>query len=164
MTKLPIEKGVDNKILRTKSAPIERIDKSIKKLIKDMMETMEKKNGLGLASPQVGVNKRLVIVTLNYDTDHEMVIPLINPQILTFSDEKNIAEEGCLSLPGIYKLVKRSSHVRLKYKDQKGNEHILELDDMNARVVQHEIDHLDGVLFVDRVKEQAKEADYATGV
>ena len=156
MTKMQIEKGVDNKILRTKSAPIERIDKSIQKLIKDMKETMAKENGLGLAAPQVGVNKRLIIITLNYESDHEMVIPLINPEILDFSEEKNIAEEGCLSLPGIYKPVKRSSHIKVKFLDPKGNEHILELDDINARVVQHEVDHLDGILFVDRVEELRK--------
>ncbi len=154
MTKLPIEKGVDNKILRTKSAPIKRIDKSIKKLAQNMTETMDKANGMGLAAPQVGVNKRLVIVLLNYDTDHEMIMPLVNPKILSFSDEINVSEEGCLSLPGIYKPVKRSNHIRVKFMDLKGNQQILELDDMNARVVQHEIDHLDGILFVDRVEEQ----------
>ena len=158
MTKLSIETGTDNQILRTKSSPIERIDKSIKKLAKDMMETMIKSNGMGLAAPQIGVNKRLIVVLFNYDTDHEMVLPLVNPEIQSFSKEANKGEEGCLSLPGIYKPVERSSHVRLKFQDLKGNTQILELDDMNARVVQHEIDHLDGVLFVDRVEEQAKEA------
>lgn len=162
MTKLPIETGTDNEILREKSSPIERIDKSIKKLAKDMMETMIKSNGMGLAAPQVGVNKRLIVVLFNYDTDHEMVLPLVNPEIQSFSKEKNKGEEGCLSLPGIYKPVERSSHVRLKFQDLKGNTQILELDDMNARVVQHEIDHLDGILFVDRVEEQAAESSDAS--
>lgn len=157
MSKLSIEIGADNEILRAKSSPIKRIDKSIKKLAKDMMETMVKSNGMGLAAPQVGVNKRLNIVLFNYDTDHEMMIPLVNPEIQSFSKEKNSSEEGCLSLPGIYKPVERSNHVRLKFQDLKGNTQILELDDMNARVVQHETDHLDGILFIDRVEEQAKD-------
>jgi len=156
MTKLLIETGVENKILRSLSTPVERIDKSIKKLAKDMMETMEKANGMGLAAPQVGVNKRLIIVLLNYNTDHEVVMPLINPKILSFSNEMNISEEGCLSLPGIYKPVKRSSHIRVEFLDIKGNKQILDLDDMNARVVQHETDHLDGILFVDRVEEDTE--------
>lgn len=157
MTKLPIEKGTDNEILRTKSAPIERIDKSIKKLAQNMVETMDKANGMGLAAPQVGVNKRMIIALFNYDTDHEMIIPLINPEITSFSEEKNSCEEGCLSLPGLYKPVKRSSHIRVEFLDLKGNKQILELDEMNARVVQHEIDHLDGILFIDRVEEAAED-------
>lgn len=161
MTKLPIEKGTDNKILRSKSTPIERIDKKIKKLAQNMIETMDKANGMGLAAPQVGLNKRLIVVLFNYDTDHEMIIPMINPEIKSFSDEKNSSEEGCLSLPGIYKPVERSSHIRVEFLDIKGNKQILELDDMNARVVQHEIDHLDGILFVDRVEEKATKATTA---
>lgn len=157
MSKLPIEKGAENKILRAKSAPVKQIDKSIKKLVQDMTETMEKENGMGLAAPQVGVNKRLILALFNYDTDHEMIIPLINPEIVSFSDEGNVNEEGCLSLPGIYKPVKRSNHIRVKFLDLKGNKQILELDDMNARVVQHETDHLDGILFIDRVEEKASD-------
>ncbi len=158
MSKLSIEKGTVGEILRTKSTSIERIDKSIKKLAKNMMETMDKANGMGLAAPQVGVNKRMIIALFNCDTDHEMIMPLVNPEIITFSDEVNSCEEGCLSLPGVYKPVKRSNHVRVEFLDIKGKKQLLELDDMNARVVQHEIDHLDGVLFIDRVEEQAKES------
>jgi len=161
MSKLSIEKGVDNKILRAKSTLIKGVDKSIRKLAQNMMETMNENNGMGLAAPQVGINKRLVVVLFNYDTNHEMIMPLVNPEIDFFSDEINLAEEGCLSLPGIYKSVKRSSYVRLKFMDIKGKEQILELNDMNARVVQHEIDHLDGILFVDRVEEQKTQSNGA---
>jgi len=155
MSKLKIETGTENEILRAKAAPVEQIDKSIRKLIQNMVDTMDKANGLGLAAPQVGFDKRVIVVILNYDTDHEIIMPLINPEIVYFSEKENICEEGCLSLPGIWKPVKRSSIIRVKFLDLKGDKQLLEVEDMNARVVQHEVDHLNGILFVDRVEEEA---------
>ncbi len=154
MSKLTIQTGTENEILRTKSTSFESVDKSVKKLAQDMMETMNKAEGLGLAAPQVGVNKRLIVVILNYNTDHEMVVPLVNPEIVYFSKETNVCEEGCLSIPGLYEPVPRSSTIRVKFLDLKGNKQLLELNEMNARVVQHEVDHLDGILFVDRIEEK----------
>lgn len=157
MTVLKIEKGTDNKILRTKSTPVEKIDKKVKKLIDNMFDTIKNEKGLGLAAPQVGTNKRIILVRLNHDTPQEMIIPLINPEIISESDEKVVGEEGCLSVPGIYKAVERYKKIRTKFQDIKGNTQILELEDLDARIIQHEIDHLDGVLFVDLVKETIKE-------
>ncbi|MBA4336514.1 peptide deformylase [bacterium] len=151
--KLTIQTGTGNKILRAKSTPFDCVDKYVKKLAQDMMETMDKAEGLGLAAPQVGINKRLIVVILNYNTDHELVIPLVNPEIVYFSEEKIICEEGCLSIPGVYEPVERSSIIRVKFLDLKGNKQLLELSDINARVIQHEVDHLDGILFVDRLNE-----------
>lgn len=153
MTNLKIQIGKDNQILREKSTPIDNIDKSIKKLAKDMVETMNANNGLGIAAPQVGVNKRMFITTINMGTDHEGLITMINPFIEFPNDEKETGEEGCLSLPELFKSVTRHKFVRVKYKDLKNNEHTLDLEGLNARVIQHETDHLDGILFIDRVDE-----------
>jgi len=149
MSILKIETGEDNPILRQKSTKVDKIDKSTKKFAKDLLKTMIKANGLGIAAPQVGINKRLFITTLNEDTDHATAILMINPEIFWRSDETNIAEEGCLSLPKIFKPVPRSTKIKVKFLDLKGNEHLLELEGLNARVVQHENDHLDGILFTD---------------
>ncbi len=154
MSTFTIETGEDNPVLRAKAKPVARVDKSIKKLASNMIDAMKESDGMGLAAPQVGISKRIVIVLLNYNTDHEMIVPLINPEITYFSDDTGKAEEGCLSLPGIYKQVERSKQIRLTYTDTKGKEKMLVLEDMNARVVQHEIDHLDGILFIDRVEKQ----------
>jgi peptide deformylase len=157
MSKLTIQTGVENQILRAKAVPVEKIDKSIKKLIQNMVDTVDKANGLGLAAPQVGVGKRVIVIIFNYDTDHEIVMPFINPEIVYFSKKENICEEGCLSLPGVWKPVKRSSTIRVKFLDLKGINQLLELENINARVVQHEIDHLNGILFVDRAEEDIEE-------
>jgi len=153
MTVLKIQTGPENPILRKKSTPIENIDKSIKKLAKDMVETMNANNGLGIAAPQVGINKRMFITTINIGQDNEGLITMINPEIEFLNEEMESGEEGCLSLPELFKQVTRHKNVRVKYKDLKGNEHILELEGLNARVIQHETDHLDGILFIDRVDE-----------
>ncbi|MBD3156433.1 peptide deformylase [Candidatus Peregrinibacteria bacterium] len=158
MSSFTIETGKDNPVLRAKAKHIDRVDKSIKKLASNMIDSMKASDGMGLAAPQVGISKRIVIVLLNYNTDHEMIVPLINPEITYFSDDAEKAEEGCLSLPGVYKQVERSTQIRLTYTDIKGKEKMLVLEDMNARVVQHEVDHLDGILFIDRVKEQVNDA------
>lgn len=155
MTVLKVETGKSNPILRKKSIPIDTIDKSIKKLAKDMVETMNANNGLGIAAPQVGVNKRLFITTINIGQDNEGLITMINPEIEFLNEELETGEEGCLSLPDLFKPVTRHKYVRVKYKDLKNNEHILELEGLNARVIQHETDHLDGILFIDRIDESA---------
>lgn len=151
MSYLKIETGIDNEILRAKSKLVDKVDKKIKKLIVDMVDTLEKAEGLGLAAPQVGTNKRIILTRLYYGTDDEMVIVLINPKIVTSSSEKEFGEEGCLSIPGVYKPVKRNKSIHLEFMDLKGATQALEFEGLNARIIQHEIDHLDGVLFVDLV-------------
>jgi len=150
---LEIQTGKDNPILRKKSVEIKKIDSVLKKFAKDMKMTMIEKDGLGLAAPQVGSNIRMVIVTLNSKSDHETVTTMVNPVILKHGDEIVGAEEGCLSLPGLWMKVERFKNVVVEFMDLEGEKHVLKLENLNARVIQHEVDHLDGVLFIDRVKE-----------
>ena len=159
MTKLNIQTGTENKILRTRSERISKVDKKIKKLIDNMVETLLAEQGLGLAAPQVGENVRLILARLNYDTTTEMVKPMINPEIVFSSKETVIAEEGCLSLPEYYRPVERFKRIRVKFEDVRGNNQMLELEDLNARIIQHEVDHLNGVLFIDRVTEESVVVD-----
>jgi peptide deformylase len=151
MAHLKVETGEQNEILRQKSLPVKKVDKEIIKLIKSMAETMELESGCGLAAPQVGVHKRVIVVLLNQSTDSELIIGMINPEITFFSTQTNIDTEGCLSLPQYFDEVERANDIIVKFLDMKGKEQMLKLTDLNARVIQHEIDHLDGVLFADRV-------------
>ncbi|BDU50281.1 peptide deformylase [Haliovirga abyssi] len=133
-------------VLRKKSIEVEKIDENLKQLLKDMIETMYDAPGVGLAAPQIGINKKVVII----DTDGKLR-KIINPVILERFGEEEIAEEGCLSIPNIYEKVKRPSKVKVKYLNEDGLEVTEEADGLLARAFQHEIDHLDGVLFVDKV-------------
>lgn len=151
MAILKIEQGEDNPILRTVSKPVEKFDKKLAKLLDDMRETTLKVNGLGLAAPQIGINIRAAICIFNYGTEKEITIDAINPEISSLSDDMQIEEEGCLSLPGQFKKVARYQSLTFRYYDRKGRLNELRLDGLNAVVAQHEIDHLDGKLLVDRV-------------
>jgi peptide deformylase len=151
MAKLNIETGVENKILRTVSVPVVKFDKKLSKLLDDMQDTLKNVNGLGLAAPQVGVNLRAAVCFFNYNTDKEMIVDVINPEILNHSNDLQVDEEGCLSVPGKYGKVARYKSLTLRYADRKGKKHELILEGLNAVLVQHEIDHLDGKLFVDRM-------------
>jgi peptide deformylase len=145
---LKIETGEKNEILRKKSEPVSVIDKKTAKFIKDMVKAMKEEKGVGLAAPQVGVNQRIIIVTL----DGDIIVPMVNPDIIDHSDETEFGEEGCLSLPGKWGQVERYREIIVQFKDLKGEKRILKLEKFNARVVQHEIDHLDGILFTDYLK------------
>jgi peptide deformylase len=145
---LKIETGEENEVLRKKSGNISAIDKKILKLIKDMEKAMKEEKGVGLAAPQVGVNKRLIIVLL----DNKITVPMINPDIIDHSNETEYGEEGCLSLPGKWGQVERFKQITVQYRDIKGEKRLLKLEGFNARIVQHEIDHLDGILFTDYLK------------
>lgn len=152
---MEITKGVDNKILRAVSAPVKKIDRKIKKLIADMTDTMRAVDGLGIAAPQVGVNLRIYIARLNFNTPNEMITPMFNAELLHLSDEKETNEEGCLSIPGKFGLVRRSKSVTIRYMDEKGKTHTLKLSGLNARIMQHEIDHLEGILIADKIEQGA---------
>lgn len=156
---LPILTGTDNATLRTKSTRVTKFDGELKKLAKQMVETMldEKNPGVGLAAPQVGKNIRLVIVDIAAD-DRENApqrdprpVVMINPEIVATSGGKIKSEEGCLSLPKKYGYVWRDRDVTVRYQDLSGKTQMLNLGELPSRCIQHEIDHLDGVLFVDRV-------------
>ncbi|HPL95288.1 MAG TPA: peptide deformylase [bacterium] len=139
-----------NPELRKKSQPItknELDDKNFKKTVTDMAETMIKKDGVGLAAPQVGILKRLIVVNTE-----DGPVAFINPEIKKKSWRKIIMEEGCLSVPGVFANVKRPTSVKISFWDMAGQKHTLNAKDILARVLQHEIDHLDGILFIDKIK------------
>lgn len=152
MAKLKIVKGEDNPILRAVSEPVKKFDVSLKKFAKQMKEAMIGANGLGIAAPQVGKNIRIFLVTFDVKTPQERMVFMVNPEITFFSDEKEMGEEGCLSLPGEYGQVERSKTVKVEFLNLEGSRQMLEVSGLNARVVQHELDHLDGILFLDRMK------------
>ena len=133
-------------VLREKSLPVKEITPEILNLIRDMAETMYTAPGVGLAAPQVGVSKRIIII----DGGEERLIILINPRIVK-SEGEVIEEEGCLSIPGLYSEVKRSSKVTVKAFNESGEPIKITKEGLLARALQHEIDHLEGILFVDRI-------------
>lgn len=137
-------------ILRKKSKKIEVINKRILTLIEDMKETMYEAHGVGLAAPQVGILKRLVVIDVG-----EGPIVLINPEILETSGSQ-LDEEGCLSIPGREEEVERPNYVKAKALNEKGEEIIIEGEELLARAICHETDHLDGVLFIDKSKKGAE--------
>ncbi|MDD5793269.1 peptide deformylase [Clostridium sp. HCP1S3_B4] len=137
-----------DEILRKKCRKVEKIDKSIITLIQDMAETMYKADGVGIAAPQVGILKRIFVIDIYDDTGLKV---FINPEILEAKGSQ-IGEEGCLSLPGKSEEVERPNYVKVKALNEKGEEFILEAEELLARAVCHENDHLDGILYIDHVK------------
>jgi peptide deformylase len=135
--------------LRAIAEPIEKIDDEVKKLAKDMLDTMYEAPGIGLAAPQVGELKRIVVMDLAKDGEEPDPIVMVNPEILKYSDETVVTEEGCLSIPELYYDVERPAEVTVRYTDLDGK--VIERDakERLAVCIQHEIDHLDGVLYID---------------
>lgn len=142
---------VGDEILRKKSKPVKEFDQKLAELLDDMRETMVKNDGCGLAAVQVGILRRVVVLDVNH-----MKIELINPEIVDSYGE-SIEREGCLSVKGETGYVKRPSEVTIKALDRYGNEFILTGVDMLARALCHEIDHLDGILYIDKVIKDYKE-------
>ncbi len=149
-------------VLREPATPVAEVNADIRALVKSMIETMRAENGVGLAAEQVGRTEAVCVVEVpaEYDTDEQgnrlnpdvkMPLVLINPEILESSDEKDVMEEGCLSFPGIYAPVKRPVEVTVRYLDTDGVSRELRLRRFVARAAQHEMDHLNGVLLVDRM-------------
>ncbi|MCU7929923.1 MAG: peptide deformylase [Candidatus Thiodiazotropha sp. (ex Codakia rugifera)] len=132
--------------LRNKAKPVAQVDDSIRRLIDDMLETMYQAPGIGLAATQVNVAKRVVVIDLSEEKDQPLC--LINPEILEKDGEEQM-EEGCLSVPGVYEMVKRANHIRLRALGRDGNAFEMEADELLAVCIQHELDHLEGKLFVD---------------
>ncbi len=145
MAILPILTGADHPTLRAKGKKVPKVTKRIKDLIRDMGETMVKADGVGLAAPQVGESLRICIAPIN-----GKFMALINPEITSKSAETNVDEEGCLSLPKIYLPIERSTKITVAFMDSKGQHQERQLEMFEARVVQHEVDHLDGILIVDK--------------
>lgn len=140
-----------DKRLRRVSEPVKKIDAGIRRLVEDMFETMYDAPGIGLAAIQVGAPKRVVTMDLAKKDEPKNPRVFINPEILWTSKEKAIYEEGCLSIPEYYGDVERPAQVKVKYLDLEGTPRELEASGLLATCLQHEIDHLDGVLFIDRV-------------
>jgi peptide deformylase len=131
----------DNNILRKKSKRVSKIDDTIRNLANDMISTMKYYGGVGLASPQCGILKQIIVVLINQEPK-----VFINPEITNTSKEKEVGEEGCLSIPETFIKKERYSQITIKYRDLKGHPHLETYEGFTARVIQHEIDHLYGIL------------------
>ena len=137
--------------LRTEAKRISKVDSSIRDLAKDMLQSMYSAKGIGLAGPQVGISKELLVIDINFEDSAAEPLILINPEITAFGSTLNTYEEGCLSIPGVYLNVVRPSTIKLKFRDEMGRPRKMNADGLLARCIQHEVDHLRGILFVDRV-------------
>ena len=153
MAKLTILEFPDPR-LRKKAVPVEAVDDALRALIDDMFETMYDAPGIGLAATQVDVHRRLLIADVSSEKSDPHVF--INPEILE-KDGVTVTEEGCLSVPGYYEEVERAEHIKVRYLDRDGVERVEEYEGLLAVCVQHEIDHLDGKLFVDYLSEAKRQ-------
>jgi peptide deformylase len=143
-------------VLKSRATPVDRFDDSLRKQVSRMAGIMNDALGVGLAAPQLGISQRLLVYRVGPDAP---VIALANPEIEWSSKDEESLDEGCLSIPGILVDVERPVHVRVRARDEHGEERIVEASGLEARVIQHEMDHLDGVLIVDRTsRDQRKQA------
>ncbi len=138
-------------LLKLVARPVERIDDELRRLMDDMLETMYRAPGIGLAAPQIGVSLRVVVVDLAKKDEPPAPLRLVNPEITWRSEEQVVMEEGCLSLPEQFAEVTRPAAVRVRYRDEVGEEREIAADGLLARCLQHEVDHLNGILFVDHL-------------
>ena len=150
MALLPILVAPDPR-LKAKSTRIDTVDEEISRLMDDMLETMYAAPGIGLAAAQVGVTKRVLVLDIGKTDEDRQPIRMANPEIIWVSEEDNVYEEGCLSVPEHYAAVTRPASVRVRYLDHQNEIREMDADGLVATVVQHEIDHLDGVLFIDHL-------------
>lgn len=148
MSLLPILE-VPNPVLKKKCVPVAGIDERIERLLDDMLETMYDAPGIGLAAPQVGITERVVVIDVSEDKNQPL--KLVNPELAWTSDDRVTHEEGCLSLPKQFADVKRPSKVKLRYMDESGQARELDADGLLSRCIQHELDHLEGILFTDHI-------------
>jgi peptide deformylase len=140
-----------DRVLRQPAKRVAKVDDEIRALVREMLQTMYSADGIGLAAPQVAVNKQLVVVDIDPENAATPPLALINPQIIRVSKELATGQEGCLSIPGVYLDVVRPAALEVSYKDENGRPQKLQANDLLARCILHEMDHLTGVLFVDRV-------------
>ncbi|MGB7087715.1 MAG: peptide deformylase [Phormidesmis sp.] len=141
-----------NRVLRQPAKRVSKIDNDLRELVRKMLQTMYSEDGIGLAAPQVAVNKQLLVVDADPEDATTPPLVLVNPKILRYSDELAKGQEGCLSIPGVYLDVIRPAAIEVSFKDEAGKPRKIKVDDLVARVIQHEMDHLNGVMFVDRVE------------
>lgn len=143
-----------NPVLKKKAAPVEKVDDKIRALMDDMLETMYDAPGVGLAAPQIGVSKRILVIDIGHrDPEGPKKDPIFmaNPEIIWVSDDDASYEEGCLSVPDHYGQVVRPAAVKIRYLDRDNESRVLDAEGFLATVAQHEIDHLDGILFIDHL-------------
>ncbi len=158
--KVPVERPpleihkLGSKELRAPARRISKVDASVRDLARDMLRSMYTAKGIGLAAPQVGVHRQLLVIDLDLEEAATPPLVLINPEITAAGASFNTYEEGCLSIPGVYLDVVRPSVVEVSFRDETGRPRRLKADGLLARCIQHEMDHLNGVLFVDRVTDE----------
>jgi peptide deformylase len=153
LAKPPLEiHYLGDKALRGDAKRVAKIDDGIRELAKEMLQTMYSSNGIGLAAPQVAVNKQLIVIDTQPDNPANPPLILINPTITKYGRETCSMEEGCLSIPNVYMEVNRPEQIEVSFKDEHGKPRKIKASGLLSRVIQHEMDHLKGVLFVDRVE------------
>lgn len=141
-----------DRVLRQPAKRVKSVDAEIRQLVREMLQTMYSADGIGLAAPQVGVHKQVIVLDCDPENPATPPIVLINPTIKNSSSDICILQEGCLSIPGVYLEVKRPEVIEVSYRDEYGRPQTLIATDLLSRAIQHEMDHLNGVLFVDRVE------------
>ena len=144
-------------ILRQASRPIETVDGDVRKLAADMLETMYDAPGIGLAAIQIGVPRRMLVLDVSKEGEDKAPLVFINPEVVSSSGERSVYEEGCLSIPDYYAEVERPAKITVKHLDGEGREQVTEADGLLATCLQHEIDHLNGVLFIDHISKLKRE-------
>ena len=145
-----------NNLLRQISQPVERVGDSERELMNDMLETMYDANGIGLAAIQIGVPKRIIVMDLSKEENKKLPMHFVNPVITKKNNEKTTYEEGCLSVPNQFAEIDRSSKCEVEYLDYNGNKQNLQAEGLLATCIQHEIDHLEGILFIDYLSKLKK--------
>ena len=146
-----------NKLLRQISQPVERVGDSERELMNDMLETMYDANGIGLAAIQIGIPKRIIVMDLSKEENKKHPMYFVNPLIIKKNEEKTIYEEGCLSVPNQFAEIQRSSKCEIEYLNFNGDKQNLEAEGLLATCIQHEMDHLEGILFIDYLSKLKKE-------
>ena len=146
-----------NILLRQISQPVEQVGESEKELMNDMLETMYAANGIGLAAIQIGVPKRIIVMDLSKEENKKLPMYFVNPLIIKKNEEKTIYEEGCLSVPNQFAEIQRSSKCEVEYLDFNGDKQNLKAEGLLATCIQHEMDHLEGILFIDYLSKLKKE-------
>ena len=144
-------------ILRKKCDEVLAVDDELKKLMNNMLETMYNAPGIGLAAPQIGISKRVIVIDISRDGENKNPLFIVNPKIIWKSEELNAREEGCLSIPGHYAEVIRPAKCKLEYLDYNGKQQVIEADDLLSTCIQHEVDQCDGILFIDYLSKLKKD-------
>ncbi len=145
---------IGDRVLRQPAKRVAKVDDEVREIARQMLQTMYSEDGIGLAAPQVGIHKQIIVIDTEPEKPEVPPMVLINPVIKKFGTQTCAGQEGCLSIPGVYLDVERPDAIEVSFKDETGRLRTLSTDGLLSRVIQHEIDHLNGVLFVDRVENQ----------